>query len=83
VAHRKTLDFIGHYKNATTTLAGLPALKIINYYFGNVGQKEIQVWTFIPSKHLLVELIYLADPPKYYLYLPTIERMIDSVKIAH
>jgi hypothetical protein len=33
---------IGHYKNATTTLAGLPALKIINYYFGNVGQKEMQ-----------------------------------------
>jgi eukaryotic-like serine/threonine-protein kinase len=74
---------IGHYKNATTTLAGLPALKIINYYFGNVGQKEMQVWTFIPSKHLLVELIYLAAPSKYYLYLPTIERMIDSVVIAH
>jgi len=53
---------IGHYKNATTTVAGLPALKIINYYFGNVSQKEMQVWTFIPSKHILVELIYLADP---------------------
>jgi hypothetical protein len=77
------LVIIGHYKNATTTLAGLPALKIINYYFGNVGQKEMQVWTFIPSRHLLVELIYLADPSKYYLYLPTIGRMIDSVKIAH
>jgi hypothetical protein len=36
---------IGHYKNATNTLAELPALKIINYYFGNVGQKEMQVWT--------------------------------------
>jgi hypothetical protein len=74
---------IDHYKNATTALAGLPALKIINYYFGSVGQKEMQVWTFIPSKHILVELIYLADPSKYYLYLPTIERMIDSVEIAH
>jgi hypothetical protein len=74
---------IGHYKNATTTLAGLPALKIINYYFGNVGQKEMQVWTLIPTKHLLAELIYIADPSKYYLYLPTIERMIDSVEIAH
>ena len=74
---------IGHYKNATTTLAGLPALKIINYYFGDVGQKNMQVWTFIPSKHLLVELVYIADPSKYYLYLPTIQRMIDSVEIAH
>jgi len=74
---------IGHYKNATTTLVGLPALKIINYYFGNVSQKEMQVWTFIPSKHILVELIYLADPSKYHLYLPAIERMIDSVEIGH
>ena len=74
---------IGHYKNATTTLAGLPALKIINYYFGDVGQKNMQVWTFIPSKHLLVELVYIADPSKYYLYLPTIQKMIDSVEIAH
>jgi hypothetical protein len=74
---------IGHYKNATTTLAGLPALKIINYYFGNVSQKEMQIWTYMPSKHILVELIYLADPSKYHLYLPTIEKMIDSVEIAH
>ena len=74
---------IGHYKNATTTLAGLPALKIINYYFGDVGQKNMQVWTFIPSKHLLVELVYIADPSKYYLFLPTIQRMIDSVEIVH
>ena len=74
---------IGHYKNATTTLAGLPGLKIISYYFGDIGQKNMQVWTFIPSKHLLVELVYIADPSKYYLYLPTIQRMIDSVEIAH
>jgi hypothetical protein len=74
---------ISHYKNVTTTLAGLPALKIINYYFGDVGQKDMQVWTFIPSKHLLVELIFIADPSKYYLYLPTIQKMIDSVNIAH
>lgn len=74
---------IGHYKNATTTLAGLPALKIISYYFGDIGQKNMQVWTFIPSKHLLVELVYITDPSKYYLYLPIIQRMIDSVEIVH
>jgi hypothetical protein len=28
----------------------------------------------------LMELTYVADPPKYYLYLPTIEGMIHSVK---
>lgn len=74
---------VGHYKNATTTLAGLPALKIINYFLGDVTKKQMQVWTFIPSKHLLVELIYIAQPSKYFLYLPTVERMIDSVEIVH
>jgi hypothetical protein len=74
---------IGHYKNTTTTLGGLPALKIINYFFGDVTLKEMQVWTFIPSKHVLVELIYIAQPSKYSLYLSLVERMIDSVKIAN
>ncbi len=74
---------IGHYKNATTTLGGLPALKIINYSFGDVSQKEMQVWTFIPSKHVLVELIYIAQPSKYSLYLPIVQRMIDSVELIH
>jgi hypothetical protein len=74
---------VGHYKNATTTLGRLPALKIINYFFGDVTTKEMQVWTFIPSKHVLVELIYVAQPSKYSLYLPIVQRMIDSVEIIH
>ncbi len=77
------LAIIGHYKNATTTLGGLPALKIINYFFGDVTLKEMQVWTFIPNKHVLVELIYIAAPSKYSLYLPIVQRMIDSVEIVH
>jgi hypothetical protein len=74
---------VSSYKNDTTSLAGLPALKIINYYFGDVSQKEMQVWTFVPNKHVLVELLYIAQPSKYSVYLPTVERMIDSVEIAH
>ena len=74
---------ISHYKNDTTTLGGLPAVKIINYFFGDVTQKEMQVWTFIPSKNVLVELLYIAQPSKYSLYLPVVEKMIDSVEITH
>jgi hypothetical protein len=74
---------ISSYKNDTTTLGGLPALKIINYYFGDVSLKEMQVWTFVPSKNVLLELIYITQPSKYSLYLPIVERMIDSVEIAH
>ena len=74
---------ISHYKNDTTTLGGLPAIKIINYFFGDVTQKEMQVWTFIPSKNVLVEFLYIAQPSKYSLYLPVVEKMIDSVEIVH
>jgi hypothetical protein len=73
---------ISHYKNDTTTLGGLPALRIINYYFGDITRKEMQVWTFIPSKHVLVELVYIAQPPNYSRYLPVIEKMIGSVELA-
>ena len=74
---------ISHYKNDTTTLGGLPAIKIISYFFGDVSLKEMQVWTFVPSKNVLLELIYITQPSKYSLYLPIVERMIDSVEIAH
>jgi hypothetical protein len=74
---------MGSYKNDTTSVGGLPALKIINYYFGDVSQKEMQVWTFIPNKHVLVELLYVAQPSKYSVYLPIVEKMIGSVGIAH
>jgi hypothetical protein len=74
---------VSSYKNDTTSLGGLPALKIINYSFGEVADKEMQIWTFIPSKNVLVELIYIAQPSKYSLYLPIVESMINSVKIAN
>ena len=74
---------ISYYKNSTTTIGGYPALKIISYYFGGVTQKELQIWTFVPNKHILVEIIYIAQPSKYSLYLPTVQKMIDSVEIAH
>lgn len=72
-----------YYKNATTTLGGSPALKIVNYFFGDVTQKEMQVWTFIPGKQILLEIIYIAQPSKYSFYLPIVQKMIDSVEIAH
>jgi hypothetical protein len=73
---------VSHYKTGTT-LGGLPALKIISYFFGDVTQKEMPIWTFIPSKNVLMELMYVTQPSKYTLYLPIVERMIDSAEIAH
>jgi hypothetical protein len=72
---------VSYHKNGTT-LGGLPALRIINYFFGIATQKAMQVWTFIPSKNVLVEVVYIAQPSRYYLYLPVVEKMIDSVEIT-
>jgi hypothetical protein len=73
---------IGYYKNNTTTLGGLPAIKIVNYYFGDVTQKEMQIWTFVPNKHILLEMIYIATPSKFSLYLPAAQKLINSLEIA-
>ena len=74
---------VSYYKNSTTTLGGLPVLKIRSYFFGDVTKKEMQVWTFIANKRVLVEILYIAQSTKYSLYLPEVEKMIDSVEIAH
>jgi hypothetical protein len=74
---------VTHYKNSSTTLGGLPALRIINYYYGDVTQKEMQVWTFVPNKNVILEMLYIAQPSKYSLYLPIAEKMIGSVVISH
>jgi hypothetical protein len=72
---------VNSYKNSTTTLGGLPALKIVNYFFGVIGQKQMQMWTFVPTKNKIIELVYTALPSKYSIYLPVVEKMIDSVRI--
>jgi hypothetical protein len=73
---------INHYKNSTTTLGGLPAIKLVSYLFGAFTDKTMQVWTYVPSKHIFVGLIYIVQPPQYSLYLPAVQSMINSVKIA-
>jgi hypothetical protein len=73
---------VSYHKNSTTTLGGYPAFRIASYFFGGVTQKAMQIWTFIPNKHVLVEIIYIAQPSKYSFYLPIVQKMIDSVEIA-
>jgi hypothetical protein len=73
---------ISQYKNSTTTLGGLPAIKLTSYIFGGFTQKTMQMWTYIPSKHVLFAVVYIVQPSAYSLYLPAVQQMIDSVKIA-
>jgi hypothetical protein len=74
---------IGYYKNSTTTLGGLPAIKIVNYYFGDITQKEMQIWTFVPNKHILLEVLYITPPSKFSLYLPAAQKLINSLELSN
>ena len=73
---------IKQYKNSSTTLGNLPAIKFASYIFGGFTQKTMQVWTYIPYKHVLVAIVYIAQPSTFPLYAPAVQQMIDSVKIA-
>ncbi len=70
------------YKNSSTRLGDLPAIKF-GSVFGRFPQKTMQVWTYIPDKHVLVAFVYIAQPSTFPLYVPVVQQMIDSVKIAH
>jgi len=72
---------IKQYKNSTTTLGGLPALKIVSYLFGSLTEKALQVWTYVPSKHVLLEVIYIVQPSQYSLYLPAAQQIMNSIKL--
>jgi hypothetical protein len=69
-------------KNSSNTLGDLPAIKFGSYVFGGFTQRTMQVWTYIPDKHVLVAFVYIAQPSTFPLYVSTVQQMIDSVKIA-
>ena len=68
-------------ESTSTTLAGKPAYKVVFSATDNnqVERKAIQLWTVIDDKAILIT--YKAQPDKYSNYLPTIEKMIDSLRV--
>jgi hypothetical protein len=40
--------------------------------------EELQVWTTLPTKHIIVERLYIADRLNYARYLPVAEKIIQS-----
>lgn len=64
-----------------TTLGGLPAVKIIDYTFGDVTTKHMQVWTVLPKHNLRLLVYYIAPPSLYDQYLPAVQHMLNSFKL--
>jgi hypothetical protein len=68
-------------ESISTTLAGKPAHKVVFSATDNnqVERKAMQLWTVIDDKAILIT--YKAQPDKYSSYLPTIEKMINSLQV--
>jgi hypothetical protein len=69
-----------------TLLSGLDGYKLITIF--DIGDdsialpvsKVMEVWTVYGNK--VYKLTYVADEPKYSKYLPKVQKMIESFKIA-
>lgn len=73
-------DFIKSESDATATLAGNPAHKIVYKY--KKGQDDIKVMETLTVKYNKgYILMYTAEASKYSDYLPTIQKMMDSFEI--
>jgi hypothetical protein len=68
-------------ESTSTTLAGKPAHKVVFSATDNnqVERKAMQLWTVIDDKAILIT--YKAQPDKYSNYLPTVEKMITSLRV--
>jgi len=68
-------------ESTSTIIADKPAHKVVFSATDNnqVERKAMQLWTVIDDKAILIT--YKAQPDKYSSYLPTIEKMINSLQV--
>jgi hypothetical protein len=81
------------YRNATTTLAGLPAVRTLGIYFNPVSiyedalgyqsstDKLLMVWTLAKEKDGFFGILYRTDKSSFPDFLPDAEQMINSFEI--
>jgi hypothetical protein len=67
--------------SSRSTVGGLPALKIVDYTFGDMTTKHMQVWTVLPKHNLRLLFYYIAQPSYYDQYLNVMEHMLNSFKV--
>lgn len=85
-----------YYRNSNTTFAGLPAIKMIGTYHFNPNifqqlrgeesfvKKTLYDISLVEKKDAFFGIAYFADDqPTFKEFLPTVQKMIDSVKITN
>jgi len=80
---KKTNPNIKLSESTSTTLAGKPAHKLVFSATDNnqIERRAMQLWSVIDNKAILIT--YKAQPDKYSTYLPTIEKMINSLQVKN
>jgi hypothetical protein len=71
---------LNSYKNPTAQ-SGFLVLRTLDKKY-RFGLEELQVWSVIPTKHILVEMLYLADPLDYSRYLQVAKKIMQSLEIT-
>lgn len=70
----------GSVLNSYTSTSGMRVMKIIDKIY---GQEELQIWTLIPTKHILIELVYSSGAKGFPQYLPMAKKIITSFEIEN
>jgi hypothetical protein len=65
-----------------TTLSGFPAWSEVLYDYES-GRNDKMLVTLTLTNNQVYELDYSVQPGEYDRYLPTIQRMLDSFRIAN
>jgi hypothetical protein len=74
-------DFKVIESSTNSIIAGEPAYKLVftRVGYGNINYKSMEIGTIIGNK--VYSVTYTAEEEQYSDYLPTIQKMIDSLKI--
>ena len=80
INNHPNLVILNSYKNPTAQ-SGFLVLRVLDKKY-RFGLEELQVWSVIQTKHILVELRFLADPLDYSRYLPVAKKAMQSLEIT-
>jgi hypothetical protein len=89
----ETYKISTYYRNSTTKLSGLPAIRTTGTAFNTVSKfqealgyqsstsKDLLVWTLDEDKNGFFGLVFISDKANYDRYLPVANHMIETFKI--
>jgi hypothetical protein len=91
----KEFKILGFYRNETTTLAGLPAIRLTGLYFNQVNtfeselgytsktDKILMIWTLSKTHDGFFGVMYWTDKSLFPKYHDSVEQIIKSFELQN